>query len=265
MKIGKLATALWLSASALALPVCALAAPAAHAAGGSGQPANAMLVNPKVDPNALGALNKMSAYLRALDAFTVKSDTARDEVNGNGQKLQFLGSVTYEAKRPNSLVVETAEDRRDRKYFYDGKTLTVYAPRMGYYATVAAPGTTKEMLDFASKNYGIVLPLEDLFLWGSGDDRWSYLIAGYWVGPAMINGQASDQYAFRQNGVDWQIWIARGDKPLPLRVVVTSSVGQEPQFSSNLTWDTAPAFTDDTFKFTPPDNAKPIKLTPGSE
>src|SRR6185437_5258868 len=128
MRVRTLATALCLSASALAAPLGASAAPA-HSANAAASNANAMLLARKLDPNALEALNKMSAYLRTLPAFTVRSDTTRDEVNGNGQKLQFLGSVTYEARRPNGLVVETAEDRRERKFYYDGKTLTLYAPR----------------------------------------------------------------------------------------------------------------------------------------
>ena len=267
MRVGTLATALCLAASGLALSVGVSAAPAqtANAATAHATAAAAQVVSSRVDPNTLNALNTMAAYLRSLPAFSVRSDTARDEVNGNGQKLQFLGTVTYQARRPDGLTVETAEDRRDRKFYYDGKTLTIYAPRMDYYATAPAPATTVAMLDWAAKTYGIVLPLEDLFLWGTAEDRRSDLTAGYWIGPALINGQPADQYAFRQNNLDWQIWIARGDKPLPLRVVVTSSYDQEPQFSSSLTWDTAPAFTDETFKFTPPASAKLIKLTPGSE
>ena len=255
MKVGHLAIALCMAASMLALPNSASIAK-------SPAPAAAAPVDAKVDPAALAALNKMSAYLRTLPSFSVRSETVRDEVNDNGQKLQFMGTVNYQARRPNGLVIETATDRKVRTVYYDGKSLTVYAPRMGYYATVPAPATINETLDLAADKYGLVVPLEDLFLWGTGEDRRAALTAGYWVGYAVVAGQPTDQYAFRQDGLDWQIWIARGDKPLPLRVVITTADDPaQPQFESTLTWNTSAQFTDDTFKFTPPADAKKIVLT----
>lgn len=256
MKVGHLAIALCMAASLLALPDAASIAQPAPAA-----PVDAK-VDAKVDPAALNALNLMSAYLRTLPSFSVRSDTVRDEVNDNGQKLQFTGTVSFQARRPNGLVIETATDRKERTVYYDGKSLTVWAPRMGYYATVPAPATINEMLDLAADKYGIVVPLEDLFLWGTSEDRRANLTAGYWVGYALVAGQPADQYAFRQKDLDWQIWIARGDKPLPLRVVITTTDDStQPQFASNLTWNTSAQFTDDTFKFTPPADAKQIVLT----
>ena len=38
----------------------------------------------------------------------------------------------------------------------------------------------------------------------------------------MINGVECDFLAFRKDEVDFQIWIAQGDKPYPCKFVVTS-------------------------------------------
>ena len=71
----------------------------------------------------------------------------------------------------------------------------------------------------------------------------------------------AQHFAFRQPGVDWQIWIAKGEKPAPLRVVIVASDDPaRPQFEADLTWDTAPQFAADTFMFTPPANAKAIPI-----
>jgi hypothetical protein len=257
MNVERMATALCLAASVLASPVSSTYA--------ATKPAAPAALQSAVDPAALAALSKMSAYLRTLQAFTARSETVREEVNDNGQKLQFLGSVSYQARRPDGFTIEIAEDRRVRQIFYDGKTVTLFSPRMGYYATFPAPPTIRQVLDVAAEKYGITIPLEDLFIWGTDADWHKDLTAGYLVGYAKIAGQDADQYAFRQKGLDWQIWIARGDKPLPLRVVLTGTGDPAlPQFQSNLTWDVAPQFAADTFTFKPPAGAVPIAINTAS-
>jgi hypothetical protein len=103
--------------------------------------------------------------------------------------------------------------------------------------------------------------LDDLFHWDQGDQQINRLTAAHFVGAEKINGQDTKHYAFRQPGVDWQIWITAGDKPMPVRVVlVANDDPARPQFEANLTWDTAPQFDADTFVFAPPPGAKAIPI-----
>ena len=81
------------------------------------------------------------------------------------------------------------------------------------------------------------------------------------VGPARIGTVLCDQYAFRQEGVDWQVWIEQGDKPLPRKLVITTiSEEAHPQFSALYTWNLQPTFKASTFTFTPPQDAHAIPL-----
>jgi hypothetical protein len=250
MTVRRILTATCVAAGLISVPAgMGLAAPPAE------QSSSAL------EPEALAALTKMSNYLRTLKSFEMRSDTVREEIDSRDQKLQFLGTTTYKARAPNGLVVEVAEDRRIRRFVYDGKSATLLAPRMGFYATVAAPPTIRELLDVLNKKYGVAFPLEDLFLWGTDADHRASLKRGYLVGFARIAGQDADQYAFREKGLDWQIWIARGDKPLPLRVVIAGTSDPKlPQMEASLNWNTAPKFAADTFVFKPPAGAKPIAI-----
>ena len=216
---------------------------------------------PAIEPAALDALSRMGNYLRTLQGFEVRFDTVREEVDTNDQKLQFLGTTDYKARRPDGLVVDIAEDRRVRHFVYDGKSASMLAPRMGFYTTIAAPPTIRQLLDVLNSKYGIVFPLEDLFLWGTDADRRTDLKRGYVVGYARIAGQDADQYAFREQGIDWQIWIARGAQPLPLRVVITGTDDPKlPQMEASLVWNTAPKFAANTFVFKIPPGAKAISI-----
>lgn len=216
---------------------------------------------PVVEPQAMDALKKMGAYLRTLNAFEIKANTLTDTVLDNGQTVQFAGTANYRVRKPNGFVITVASDRKVRQFNYDGKSFTIFSPRMGFYATVPAPPTIREVLTKIHEKLGVELPLEDMFRWGLPEDRHDDLLSGVLVGYAKINGVDSDQYAFREGDVDWQIWIQRGDKPLPLKVVITlNSDPARPQFAANLNWNINPRFTDATFAFKPPANAKPITV-----
>ena len=119
----------------------------------------------------------------------------------------------------------------------------------------------RTLLDVAERRHGIEFPLADLFLWGTGKAPVSALESAVRVGPARIDGAATDHYAFRQDGVDWQLWIQTGDAPLPRRLVITTTDDPaRPQYASTLTWNTAPNLKDSTFTFTPPKDAARIEL-----
>jgi len=240
--------------------LCLLVAFASSSVAAAAEPASKSDA-PMVEPQALDALKKMGAYLRTLNALEIKASTLTDTVLDNGQTVQFAGTANYRVRKPNGFVITVADDRRVRQYNYDGKSFTIFSPRMGFYSTVPAPPTTRELLTKIHDKLGIEFPLEDLFRWGLPEDRHDDLTSGVLVGYARINGGDAEQYAFRERDVDWQIWIQRGDKPLPLKVVITlASDEARPQFAATLNWTTNPKFTDATFAFKPPADAKPITI-----
>lgn len=214
-----------------------------------------------VQPQALAALEKMGRYLRGLKNFTVQGDSTLELVTEDGQKLQFPGTVQYKVRAPDGLQLDVRSDRKERQLFYDGKTLTVYGPRNKYYASVDAPPTIAELLSNAADRYGIELPLADLFLWGTDKAPPSALTSAVFVGPARIDGTVTEHYAFRQPGVDWQVWIEAGARPLPRRLVITTTGDPaQPQYASTLKWNTDAKLGDSAFAFTPPKDARRIEL-----
>jgi len=215
-----------------------------------------------VEPEALQALQRMSAYLGTLPNFTVAIDADIDVVTEDGERVRLDEQVIYKVRRPTGMVVQTTSPRRERHVIYDGKQLTVYAPRRGYYATVDAPPTIRETLGAIADQYGINLPLVDLLRWSEPDSyRPSMLKAGYHVGPAIVDGVETDQYAFREGDLDWQIWIQKGDKPTPRKVVIVDNIDEaRPAYAGRLTWNVAPQFTAQDFAFKPGKDAKAIVL-----
>jgi hypothetical protein len=232
--------------------ICSAKQPAARAPQTPGKPA--------VAPEAIAALKKMGAFLRTLQAFTIRADTSTDEILvDTGQKLQFGSVVEYSGRSPDRLRANIIADRKQRQFYYDGHTLTLYSPREQYYASVPAPPTIRKTLEFAAQRYGLEVPLADLFFWGTDEARLEDIKAAIDVGPSSIDGVLCDHYAFRQEDVAWQLWIERSDTLLPRKLVITTTTEKaQPQYVARLTWNLTPQLDDTLFTFVPPADARKI-------
>ena len=243
------------TALAVALTVLATSAEAQQPGAAAQQPA----ATAAVEPGAMAALDRMGAYLRTLKAFQVEAATTREDVQDDGQKIQVGGVTHLVALMPDRLRAEVASDRHDRLYLYDGKTFTLWAQRVNYYATVPAPPTIAQLADRLEEKYGIEVPLVGLFRWGAAGWSPAAITAAMDVGPSQVGGTTCEQYAFRQDGLDWQIWIQQGDYPLPRKLVLTTLTDEaRPQFTATYTWNLAPSFNDAAFTFDPPSGAARI-------
>lgn len=217
---------------------------------------------PAVDPAAVSALQQMGAYLRSLGALQVEAVTSDEDVLDDGQKIQYAGVTNILAKLPSRLRAEVKNDRFERMYFYDGAKFTLFAQRPNYYATIAAPAKIVDLADKLQGSYGFSVPLEDLFRWGSPGWTPANITAAMKAGPSVVLGTTCEQYAFRQDDVDWQIWIQRGEFPLPRKIVITDRTDEaRPQHVAVYTWNLAPSFNDAAFVFQPPPDAQRVVMS----
>jgi hypothetical protein len=157
------------------------------------------------------------------------------------------------------LWVEVSSDRKQRQFFYDGTTVTLYGQRVKYYASFPAPPTIRDMLEVAAQRYGVEVPLADLFFWGTDKAHPEAITVATYIGPSRIRGVTCDHYAFRQEDIDWQVWIEQGATPVPRKLVITTrGEEQQPQYSAVLEWNLAPTLDDSLFTFVPPAEAHKI-------
>jgi hypothetical protein len=215
-----------------------------------------------VEPAAIDALKAMSSYLSSATTLAITSEGSMDVVTHEGQRIQLDATTQYKIRRPG-FVIDYASDIKDRRFIYDGKEFTVFSPKLGFFATVAAPPTNREALDMIYRKFGIALPLEDLFRWGDGASgpRLKAMKSAYAVGTATIDGVETNHFAFRESDVDWEVWIQQGDQPLPRKLVIVDRTdASRPTFIARLDWKVNPAFTDADFAFVPSADAKRIQL-----
>ena len=219
-------------------------------------------VKESVDPESVAALKEMSAYLGTLQSFDLVSSGSLDAVTQTDQRVQIDGVAHYKAKRPAGIWLDFESDLKHRRFFYDGKNFTIYSPKLGFYASTSAPPTNRELLKKLYDDYGIKLPLEDLFRWNDADESdIKALTSGFYVGEAKIDGTPTDHWAFRQGDFDWEVWIDQGERPLPRKlVIIDRSDVTRPTYTTRLKWTVNPTFAADTFTFKPDKDAKRIQL-----
>ncbi|KPK07071.1 MAG: hypothetical protein AMJ64_07575 [Betaproteobacteria bacterium SG8_39] len=217
-----------------------------------------------VDPQAEKLLKASTDFLAAQKRFSVDTRSTLEVVLESGQKLQFDHAVRATMRRPNKLRAERVGDLIDQVFYYDGKSLTLYNPGAKFYATVAAPGTLEEMLDYAREKLDIVAPAGDLLYRNAFEILMTDVTDGFIVGKAAIEGARCVHLAFRAPHVDWQIWIEDGKRPLPRKLVITSrDVVNAPQFTTVMTkWKLAPKVSQRLFEFRPPKGAKKVEFLP---
>lgn len=217
-----------------------------------------------VDPDALKLLRRSTDYLAAAKQFRVVTDTTIEAVMSTEQKLQFGHRVAVTVQRPNKMRAERIGELIAQTFYYDGESLSLNLPQHKYYATAAVPPELDGMLDFARDKLAVIAPGSDLVYANAYERLTEGLTSAYVVGDAVVGGIPCDHIAFRNAEVDWQIWIQRGDKPLPRKFVITSKrMPQSPQFTSVLSeWDVAPKITASAFTFTPPKGSRKIDFLP---
>ena len=233
------------------------AAPAAAASTDSAAPAEITGVPKGVTPEAKAVLDRMSAYMGTLKEFSIASRTSRDEVFDSGYKIQRNEQQTLLVQRPNHLRSTTAGDLGDRTFVYDGKNMVLYAGEKNAYATVAAPDTIGKLV-LGVLAAGIDLPMVDVLYQAFDQTLTAEATHGIVVGDGVVDGVLCDHLAFRQTNADWQLWVAKGDQPLPRKILITTRDTSDPQFESTLSWNLHPAINAGAFVFVPPKGAESI-------
>lgn len=219
-----------------------------------------------VDPEAMAALERMRAHLRSLRSFEVRAQTTIQEVIDDDIKVDLLHHVRYDYRAPDRLFADWQSDRQERRLYFDGRTATIFAPRVGYYASTQVPGTVAQMLRRAAEEQGIIFPLPDLFYWATQSAPAYDIQQASYVGPARVAGFDLDHYAFRQSDVDWQVWIERGARPLPRKIVITDRTDRaRPSVTALLAWNPDAQLSDDRFVFTAPQGTRAIQAAASNQ
>jgi len=233
----------------------------------SGSPAPERAAKPAISPDADEILRKMSAYMDGLKSYSVSATNENEVITTEGQKLQMCSSSTILMKKPGGFKLTRQASSAETQISYDGKLITIFGKRVGCYIQFAETGTTDEAIRRIETETGLDAPGADLLLSSPYTTLSWGVVKGEYIGTDFINGVECDHLAFRTDKVDWQIWVQTGDRPLPMKYVITTKwLTGAPQYGLTLReWDTAPKIAADAFRFTAPQGARKLDSLPVNE
>ena len=177
-------------------------------------------------------LRAMSDYLASEQRIAFDFDTTFEVVSADDQKFALTQSGTTTLERPDRLRVRRQGGFADLELVFDGAVLTILGHNLNVYTQLDVPGSIDHLIDELRDTYGRPLPGADLLL----DDVYGTLMPDVTdtkdLGAGVVGGVLCDHFAFRTEEVDWQIWIAQGERPYPCLYVITSKmVTAAPQYT----------------------------------
>lgn len=208
----------------------------------------------RIDSKALVPLKRMSDTLAAAKAFTFKSDTILEVPATTGQFLTLFSTADVALQRPNKLRARLRGEAPWFDFYYDGSTVSSFAPGSKVCSVEKAPPTVDAMLAGLEQETGIRFATAPLFFSNPYQILTKGLTSAIVVGPAVVHGTPCEHLAFRSPGVNWEIWIESGPLALPRRLAVTFT--DRPNFPRTLVefshWNLRPWLRDGDFVFQKP-------------
>ena len=211
---------------------------------------------------AKSRLKAMSDYVGAQKAISFDYDANLEVVSQDNQKVGLASSGKMTIGRPDRIHGTRKGGFADIEYVFDGKTLTLLGKNAKAYAQAEIPGTIDHLVDELRDKYHRPVPGADLLMSSIYDELMPEVTDTKDLGAGVIGGVECDHLAFRTKEVDWQMWVAQGDRPYPCRYVITSSkMAGSPQYTIDIrSWKTGADVAADGFTLQLPADAK--KLAP---
>jgi len=195
-------------------------------------------------------------------------DVGEDEGIIEGEEGELIQSIIefgetrrISLARPDRLRIdEVASDGASDLALFDGKQITVLSADDNVYAQAPQPPSIEDALVYFVRDLHMRMPLALLLSTHVSTELPILAKEVDYVESTQIRGQAAHHLAGRGDSVDFQIWIAEGTKPLPLRIVITYKLAPaQPTFAADISdWNIGPSFSGKTFQFSLPKDARKI-------
>jgi len=210
-------------------------------------------------------LTRMTDFISSASAYTIVANMANEVLQKDGQTLEFGTKITASLRRPSQANVRF--DNRDGDsvtIVLDGDTISVFSiiENTHVYDTTRQPGDIDASFVFLAEHLGTPDQLNYFFSIDLTESMKRMVKSGYYVGKAMIAGILCDNLALRNEDADVQMWVEKGDKPVPRRMIVTyKNLEGHPQFRAQFEeWNFSPNFSETVFSYSPPADADRISF-----
>lgn len=215
---------------------------------------------PRIEPKAVEILKASSQRLAAARTMRFTAVVSYESPSRPGPPLLYTTKSEVALQRPDKLRVITTGDGPASGFYYNGKTLTAFAPAEKLIAVAEGPPTIDAALEAADRIAAVYFPFADLIV----ADPYRYIEEGlayaFYIGRSgVVGGTTTDMVAYETHGTFVQIWIGAEDLlPRRARAVYRNDPAQLRHQLDILDWQIDRAIPPEAFTPTGTDNAAPI-------
>ena len=214
------------------------------------------------DSIAVAILDSVSDKISVLETCSFKFDSEFDISSSEYGLITHTESGNIFLKGPDKMTIERKGDRGHRKFFYDGKTYSLYSFDKNQFASGPATISIIELIDSLSSYYGVEVPGADIFYPDFVDNILETSNNLVYLGIVMIEDNECYHVAGAMDDMTFQFWIKTISPGLPLKMsIVYINKPEKPRYSIRFSdWRLDEDISDSTFEFSAPEGAKQIKL-----
>ncbi len=218
--------------------------------------------NAQYDSIAVAILDSVSDKVSLLETCSFRFDSDFDISNNEFGLITHTESGKVYLKGPDKLCIERKGDRGHRKFYYDGKTFSLYSFDKNQFASAPATMSIIELIDSVSSYYGVEFPGSDIFYPDFVDNILATSNNLVFLGLTLIEDTECYHVAGATDDMTFQFWIKTDSPGLPLKMsIVYINKPEKPRYSIRFSdWKLNEDISDSVFEFTEPEGAKKIKL-----
>jgi hypothetical protein len=222
-------------------------------------------------------LRAMSAKLAAAKSFGFTATREIDASLVEGTSVPEKARVTVVVERPNRLAAQAMSVTGSRRFFFDGKDVTVLDVQRNHYATVplrtevsnesAGLSSVDALVERLDAVYGFTPPLAEFAVSNPYAEFRRHARTVTYLGRARTlggffgaGGVECHRLELKGKEADAELWVGVADN-LPRKLVATFHREGKPQLRVDFVkWNLAPKLTSAEFAFTPPPGAQKIEM-----
>jgi len=168
---------------------------------------------PELEAKALDVLRAMSGRLAAARSMSFTSVVTHESPSRIGPVLAYMTKSEVQMQRPDKLRVLTLGDGPASEFYFDGKTMTAFAPAENLAAVAPAPSTIDAMLKLVFDSAAIYFPFADVIAADPYETIVGAMTVAFYIGQSnVVGGTTTDMVAIASDSMFVQIWVGADDK-----------------------------------------------------
>jgi len=214
----------------------------------------------KLEPKAMDILKAACSRLASARSMSFTAVVTYENPSRLGPPLAYTTSSEVTLQRPDKLRVITAGDGPASEFYYDGKTMTAFAPAENLLAVADAPPTIDAALKAAYDAAAIYFPFTDLVVADPYKEIGEGLILAFYIGQSrVVGGVTTDMIAYANSDVFVQAWIGVEDRlPRMVRAIYRADPSRLRNQLEITSWRLDPAVPADAF--TPANTGSALRI-----